>query len=55
MSIYIHKKSGHEYSHLTFGKMQIEQNWVECVVYKDARGDIYVRAKEDWNKKFHKK
>ena len=51
---YIHIKSKARYYVSGEGMMQIDGKWIPCVIYKNARFEVYVREAEDFKIKFKK-
>ena len=55
---YKHNANQELYTVLHFAVMQVGQKWLECVVYKITAskydGKIYVREREDFDRKFTK-
>lgn len=51
---FIHIESGKEYELMYFGKMKINQNWIECAIYNNDQ-EVFVREMTDFRNKFKKK
>lgn len=50
---YTHYKKKGEYKIIERGEMQIEDVWIECVIYRClSSAKVYVRETEDFNLKF---
>ena len=53
MTIYKHYKKGGEYIIINAGEMQIDNVWIECVIYQDIDSKkVYVREAVDFENKF---
>jgi hypothetical protein len=51
--LYTHYKNNKPYRILNAGKMQINQEWVDCVVYQDIKSlEVYVREEQSFDECF---
>ena len=53
-TLYTHYRKGGNYTILHYAEMQINDEWIESLVYKSLdSGKIYVRSSEDFDNKFN--
>jgi hypothetical protein len=46
---YIHRNTGVEYDIAALGKLRKpDGEWVECVVYRNDKGEVFVRETQDF-------
>jgi hypothetical protein len=51
--LYTHYKNNKPYRILNAGKMQINQEWVDCIVYQDIKSlEVYVRESGSFDECF---
>lgn len=51
---YKHEKTGNIYTLIDNAHMRAGDKWVECVIYKNYAGAVFVREKTDFDNKFTK-
>ncbi len=49
---YIYNENSNIYTVTDSGKMKSGNGWVVCIIYKNEQGEIFVREKSDFDKKF---
>lgn len=49
---YRHEKTGRIYTLIDNAHMKDGDKWVECVIYENEVGSVFVREKNDFNNKF---
>lgn len=49
---YKHIKSGVVYDFIMYGKMQINNDWYDAVIYMNDKSEVFVRSKHDFFSKF---
>lgn len=55
--IYTHNKTGNFYHIVDEAKLKDGDQWVDCIIYVSkytGKNDVYVRRKDDFEKKFTK-
>ncbi len=51
---YTYNGNGDRYLITDYGKMKSGNGWVQCVIYKNTKGEMFVREIVDFNEKFTK-
>lgn len=51
-TLYKHYKNQKDYETIDFCKMQVNDVWLDAVIYRSIEGALYVRSLEDFEEKF---